>query len=143
MTRNWGLDSCSDLQESRQAEFFSVREKIIHVWEELEINPEKPFEIVVSNGDIKNFVLSDANMKMLVGLYQEVGIIQNKDSCHSPGFLPMHCSSLSLLLPLSSCSYNSLEAARRQGSQVSRGRIVPEGKDCVPLEQASSTRGYT
>lgn len=44
------------------------------MWEELEIVPEKPFELIVSDGDIKNFILSDSNMKMLVGLFQEVGI---------------------------------------------------------------------
>ena len=66
------IEELEEKKEIHQAEFFSVREKIIHVWEELEIVPEKPFELIVSDGDIKNFILSDSNMKMLVGLFQEL-----------------------------------------------------------------------
>ena len=60
-------------QDERQVVFFKTRAKILEIWEELEVEPEEEFEIVVAKGDLKNFVLSADNMRTLEEFYQKVG----------------------------------------------------------------------
>lgn len=60
------------LQGQRQAVFFQIREKVVKIWEELEVEPQGGFEQLVASGDVKNFVLSQANMKLLEEFYQKV-----------------------------------------------------------------------
>lgn len=62
----------SSLQGQRQAVFFQIREKVVKIWEELEVEPQGGFEQLVASGDVKNFVLSQANMKLLEEFYQKV-----------------------------------------------------------------------
>ena len=62
----------SPLQGQRQAMFFQIREKVVKIWEELEVEPQGGFEQLVASGDVKNFVLSQANMKLLEEFYQKV-----------------------------------------------------------------------
>ena len=60
------------MQGQRQAVFFQIREKVVKIWEELEVEPQGGFEQLVVSGDVKNFVLSQANMKLLEEFYQKV-----------------------------------------------------------------------
>ena len=60
------------LQGQRQAVFFQIREKVVKIWEELEMEPQGGFEQLVASGDVKNFVFSQANMKLLEEFYQKV-----------------------------------------------------------------------
>ena len=62
----------SPLQDQRQAVFFQIREKVLKIWAELEVEPQGGFEQLVSSGDVKNFVFSQANMKLLEEFYQKV-----------------------------------------------------------------------
>ena len=62
----------SPLQDQRQAMFFQIREKVLKIWAELEVEPQGGFEQLVSSGDVKNFVFSQANMKLLEEFYQKV-----------------------------------------------------------------------
>ena len=45
--------------------FFKIREKVLQIWEELEVEPEGKLELTIAKGDIKTFVLSEDNMKLL------------------------------------------------------------------------------
>ena len=59
-------------QNERQAEFLGVREKVMRLWEELEMEPHSEFEQQVATGDIRNFVLSQENLTRLQKFYTEV-----------------------------------------------------------------------
>ena len=52
--------------------FFKTREKVLQIWEELEIEPQEEFELVIAKGDVKNFTLSEDNMKALEEFHQKV-----------------------------------------------------------------------
>lgn len=60
------------MQNDRQAEFLNLREKVMKLWEELEMEPVKEFEQQVASGDIRVFVLSQQNLTQLNKFYAEV-----------------------------------------------------------------------
>ena len=60
------------LQDQRQGVFFKIREKVLRIWEELEVEPEGELELSVAKGDIKTFVLSVDNMKLLEEFHLKV-----------------------------------------------------------------------
>ena len=61
------------IQDERQTMFFQTREKVMKIWQELEIEPQGGFEQLVASGDVRNFTFSLANMQMLKEFYQKVG----------------------------------------------------------------------
>ena len=82
------LDSCLQ-QNERQAEFFSIRQKIQHIWEEIETEPKGEFAQMVARGDITNFAFSLPNMDKLKAFHKEVSKccfqIPINHILHSPG----------------------------------------------------------
>ncbi|CAI8041453.1 Protein regulator of cytokinesis 1 [Geodia barretti] len=56
----------------RQAEFLALREKVLGLWNELEMEPHEQFEQQVASGDIRVFVLSSENLIRLNRFYAEL-----------------------------------------------------------------------
>ena len=54
--------------------FFKIREKVLRIWEDLEVEPEGELELSVAKGDIKTFVLSVDNMKLLEEFHLKVSV---------------------------------------------------------------------
>ena len=61
-------------QNDRQAEFLALREKVLGLWKELEMEPHEEFEQQVATGDIRVFVLSSENLTRLNKFYAEVRV---------------------------------------------------------------------
>jgi hypothetical protein len=59
-------------KNDRQTEFLALREKVLGLWKELEMEPHEQFEQQVATGDIRVFVLSSENLTRLNKFYAEV-----------------------------------------------------------------------
>jgi protein regulator of cytokinesis 1 len=59
-------------KNDRQTEFLALREKVLGLWKELEMEPHEQFEQQVATGDIRVFVLSSENLTRLNKFYAEL-----------------------------------------------------------------------
>lgn len=73
------------MQNDRQAEFLNLREKVMQLWQELEMEPVKEFEQQVASGDIRIFVLSQQNLTRLNKFYAEVHTFDKCTKCAHQG----------------------------------------------------------
>ena len=62
----------------------SLREKVLALWKEMEVEPHEVFEQQVATGDIKAFVLSSNNLTRLHKFYAEVTIMHTVYICIHP-----------------------------------------------------------
>jgi len=65
------IEELEEKKDQRQTMFFQTREKVMKIWQELEIEPQGGFEQLVASGDVRNFTFSLANMQMLKEFYQK------------------------------------------------------------------------